>query len=508
MVRLNEKQRRIRDRSDRAIADFLEGTDHAAAEFEDALARFSEQVAVFLVAEATGEQQELDFPDFSVLLEALEDCQLKEDEACELFDAAREEVDEMMGRRYADPTRPGKIPKMSQIPLQFQYVNAGYDKLWKENFGMGHAATMKLVDIVSEDPVIANRRKGAPPQTLVLVWLWRARLYGNGGSVFKTAQWAGISSGAVVAYSRLVVDALCRRTKDFVTYPTPEERLRAAQYQWIKVPVDGWQYGIIMIDGTTVNFDSRPGFDGNSYFDRKFEYSMNLQVVNLPETLRIVDFNVGYTGSANDQSVFKTMPLAKNPEKFLNPKEFILTDSAYSVTKYTLGPYKGRAAEVGINTRANAAISSLRVESEHAIEYLKGRFGSLSGLRMRMTRRRHHREAAKWISACITAHNIAIPFEGHAVILELREEQQAREDALEREQRLRATAPRHNDPDRPPEEIEDATVTTDEGTQFRNMLRDRLIAFEDELEMRVGRTHDGVLRMPRNWLGEDMPWEV
>ncbi|KAF9484225.1 hypothetical protein BDN70DRAFT_826181 [Pholiota conissans] len=53
----------------------------------------------------------------------------------------------------------------------------------------------------------------------------------------------------------------------------------------------------------------------------------------------------------------------------------------------------------------------IRIRSEHAIGYLKGRFHSLKNLRVHITSRRRHIIATYWIAACVGLHSLAIKYE-------------------------------------------------------------------------------------------------
>ena len=121
-----------------------------------------------------------------------------------------------------------------------------------------------------------------------------------------------------------------------------------------------------------------------------------------------------------------------------------------------------------------------------------------------MTRRRHHRDANRWIQACITAHNVALPYEGRDIVREFVEEEAARTAGIEREDRLRAqeAGAAVSAPAQAPPAADNAQETTEEGKTFRDLLRDRLIAFEDSIGMRVGANNgnNGVPRMPRGWM--------
>ncbi|KAJ6472990.1 hypothetical protein C8R45DRAFT_907594 [Mycena sanguinolenta] len=53
----------------------------------------------------------------------------------------------------------------------------------------------------------------------------------------------------------------------------------------------------------------------------------------------------------------------------------------------------------------------VRIRSEHAIGYLKGRFQSLKGLRVLIKNEKTHKFATYWIAACIGVHSFAMQCE-------------------------------------------------------------------------------------------------
>lgn len=48
----------------------------------------------------------------------------------------------------------------------------------------------------------------------------------------------------------------------------------------------------------------------------------------------------------------------------------------------------------------------VRIRSEHAVGYLKGRFQSLKGLRQQIINTRAHERALVWVRTCLTLHNM------------------------------------------------------------------------------------------------------
>ena len=56
----------------------------------------------------------------------------------------------------------------------------------------------------------------------------------------------------------------------------------------------------------------------------------------------------------------------------------------------------------------NNQVSMVRIRSEHAIWYLKGRFQSLKGLHVKIQDETTHRIATYWVVACIILHAFAM----------------------------------------------------------------------------------------------------
>jgi hypothetical protein len=63
------------------------------------------------------------------------------------------------------------------------------------------------------------------------------------------------------------------------------------------------------------------------------------------------------------------------------------------------------------NEYFNTWVSRVRIRSENAIGYLKGRFQSLKSLRVNITGERDHKFATYWVLACVVLHNIALEVE-------------------------------------------------------------------------------------------------
>jgi hypothetical protein len=56
-------------------------------------------------------------------------------------------------------------------------------------------------------------------------------------------------------------------------------------------------------------------------------------------------------------------------------------------------------------------LSQIRIRSEHAIGYLKGRFQSLKELRIQIMNQKSHKFATYWVACCIGVHAFAMACE-------------------------------------------------------------------------------------------------
>ncbi|KIY53655.1 hypothetical protein FISHEDRAFT_68686, partial [Fistulina hepatica ATCC 64428] len=75
--------------------------------------------------------------------------------------------------------------------------------------------------------------------------------------------------------------------------------------EWVEsVSCPAWRDGWCMVDGTLVPLFRRPSFYGNTWFDRKSNYSLNVQLISTPD-LCIIDYGVGLPGSQHDATAWK-----------------------------------------------------------------------------------------------------------------------------------------------------------------------------------------------------------
>jgi hypothetical protein len=127
--------------------------------------------------------------------------------------------------------------------------------------------------------------------------------------------------------------------------------------------------------------------------------------------LRIIDYSLGFVGSTPDASAWIDTRLAKDPSQLLEPAEWCWADSGYPIEPWLITPYTMPASAENDNKMFNYYFSRIRVGSEHAIGYLKGRFQSLNELRISVRSKNDMDILAIWVHVCITLHAFAMDFE-------------------------------------------------------------------------------------------------
>jgi hypothetical protein len=142
-----------------------------------------------------------------------------------------------------------------------------------------------LVQVLKDDPVFHNNSNNPqmPIDEQPAIALFRFGHYGNAASTLKVALWAGIGFGTVPLITNRVLKATCseRFRKSALHWPSPQ--VKEAAKAWIQdASCPAWRDGWLMVDGTLVPLFMRPGFFGNTFFDRKSNYSLNVQVSPSP----------------------------------------------------------------------------------------------------------------------------------------------------------------------------------------------------------------------------------
>lgn len=153
--------------------------------------------------------------------------------------------------------------------------------LFRQEVRMSPFTFDRLVKELENDPVFGNDSNHGqmPVEDQVAITLFRFGHSGNASGLQQVANWAGVGKGTIILVTRRVMTAVLRPQfmAGAVRMPTASEKEKAKS--WVeKHSCKAWRNGWCMVDGTLVPLFDRPFWFGESYFDRKCNYSLNIQV--------------------------------------------------------------------------------------------------------------------------------------------------------------------------------------------------------------------------------------
>ena len=139
----------------------------------------------------------------------------------------------------------------------------------------------KLVDVLHPHAAFHNKSSNIqmPVEMQVAIALYCFRHYGNAASTIKVVLWSGVGYGTVCLVTRRVMRACCDESFRRSSMRWPDDAAKEQAKLWVEEnSCSAWQNGWLMVDGTLVPLYACPAFYGNVFFDRKSNYSLNVQV--------------------------------------------------------------------------------------------------------------------------------------------------------------------------------------------------------------------------------------
>ncbi|OCF35801.1 hypothetical protein I316_02294 [Kwoniella heveanensis BCC8398] len=218
-----------------------------------------------------------------------------------------------------------------------------------------------------------------------------------------------VSEGSLGKFTERVIEALLDHEDEFVFWPNEAERRYISAWFEREKGIPGGCVGVV--DGCHIVFYSAPAReDKQDYYSYKRRYRFSIcAICDHNYLLRQVLY--GFTASQHDTTVFESTKVAKYPEKFFSTNEFLLADSAYTPSKYTVPLFKCEKGNPNLERDEqlfNTSLAKARVAIEHAFGILKGRWQSLRGLRVMIRDKEDEARATCWIRACVLLHNMLI----------------------------------------------------------------------------------------------------
>ncbi|KAE8230518.1 hypothetical protein CF326_g4475 [Tilletia indica] len=291
------------------------------------------------------------------------------------------------------------------------YEREGDRQRYRQLVRMEPAAFRNIVSRLSAHPTF-NPAHGrmAPIEDQVAIALFRFGHDGNGASVGNVAELCAYSEGSIVNFTRRTVKALCALETSVLCWASESEKEQSKAWVQDRCGVKEWRNGYASVDGVHIICAWGPGLDhGDSFMNRKRRFSFNVQLITLVHTLRIIGYVVGHRGASSDARAWACSPVVSAPRRFLDEDEWIWADLGYPYASYLVSPYQHLAATKAVDFRRfNYCLSNIRIRSEHAMAYVKGRFSALKGYRGLLATAEAEEFAQDFIVAALVAHNLAM----------------------------------------------------------------------------------------------------
>lgn len=192
----------------------------------------------------------------------------------------RAAIEERYRRRYENSR--DSLPRgPAQLPHTLSVLKTQRPDLFRQQLRVWPSTFDRVVARIQNNSVFFNNSNNPqlPVETQLAIALYRFGHNGNAASLQDVANWAGVGKGTVLLCTRRVLAAVLERSfmDAAVRLPTRAEKRRAKR--WVrKHSCRAWSGGWCLVDGTLIPLYSRPYWYGESYFDRKCNYSLNIQV--------------------------------------------------------------------------------------------------------------------------------------------------------------------------------------------------------------------------------------
>ena len=274
-----------------------------------------------------------------------------------------------------------------------------------EDFRMSRLSFHVICDTIRGNSVFRNKatgRKQKKVELQLLVFLYRLGRKGADASYVKISNYFGIGAGTAAKFCKRVQTALLSLEKEVVKWPSEEEK--ASMKSRIKI-LYGFQNCIGLIDGTLIELDKKPSKYGDGYFSRKSSYGINVQII-CDDKRNITYYYGGWPGSTHDNRAWNNCHACINPDKYFGPNEYLIGDSAYSISQIVIQPFKKPRGKYKV--WFNETIARVRVRSEHFIGILKNRFPCLKLLNIDVGEKRGMKDALSILGCCIVLHNLLL----------------------------------------------------------------------------------------------------
>lgn len=210
----------------------------------------------------------------------------------------------------------------------------------------------------------------------------------------------------MINYTKRTINAILAKEDQYVYWPAAEEREHISKKIGER---SHFKSCVGFVDGTFIRTERSPSYAKNNFYSYKRAYGISTMLV-CDHKRRIRVCVTGCPGAIHDNNVYQATSLAKSPHRHFSPGEYILADSAYSVTSTVISSYRTGSVQATKEEieKFNLYVAQTRIAIEHCNGILKGKFQSLQELRITIRDRKTLIEAGRWIRACCIMHNFLL----------------------------------------------------------------------------------------------------
>lgn len=280
------------------------------------------------------------------------------------------------------------------------------DDVFKQEVRMSKRCFIIFISMIENHEVFKSKSNHKQKSVWIqaMVVLRRFGGNGNGNSLGRSSRLAGIGVGTVCSYTKRVMTAILSLENDMISWPDDDERRAIAERFHRNYGLKGC---VGIIDGTPIVFNQRPAVDGEVYWSRKSEYSMNVQLI-CDDQMLIRFHLVGWPGSCYDSTVFERSFMYRNPLLFFSINQFLIADAGYGLEWFLCSPFRNPLAQLEHNEIFNYLFSRARCKIEHVNGVLKGRWMSLKSMTAQIRSEADFEYICNWIKCCIILHNFLV----------------------------------------------------------------------------------------------------
>ncbi|KAL2644412.1 hypothetical protein R1flu_011999 [Riccia fluitans] len=171
----------------------------------------------------------------------------------------------------------------------------------------------------------------------------------------------------MVNYTNRVMTAIECYLKNEISWLNRLERTRIASV----FAAGGFPGCIGLVDGTNIRLSQRPAEDGETYFDRKGDYSINAQIIS-DDGKHIIYFFSGMPGSCHDVTYLRQSSLWKRMHSqqqhlLFDRGQYLLGDSGYTSGERLVAAFRNAGGDKD-KTDFNTCIAHIELEEESEVQ--------------------------------------------------------------------------------------------------------------------------------------------